>query len=269
MNATDFEYDGLFLSDFGYIICEFDGSYGVKNISAGSVINFNRVASGNGSLFYLTSANYDECLKTEFDICKDPETNDDMEISIDEFRDLMRWLNRKEFLPFQIYDDEIDYEAIYFDVSFNIEKITIGEKLYGLHLIMETNRPFGYGEECTFTNTFTSSSLSYSINDISDEIGVLYPYLKITCNSSGTLRITNSTFDSTTEIKNCTNGEVITIDCEKQIITTSRSSHSIYNDFNYEFLKIGNTYNDNQNIITVSKPCVITFTYTPIIKVVP
>lgn len=269
MNAIDFEYDGLFLSDFGYIICEFDGSYGVKNLSAGSTITFNKVAKGNGSLFYLTSANYEECVTAEFDICKNPDTNDDMEISFDELRDLMRWLNRKEFLQFQIHDEDIDYESIYFDASFNIEKITIGERLYGLHLMMETNRPFAYGAERTFTNEFTSTSLSYSFDDISDEIGTIYPYVEITCSEACDLTITNSTFDSETIINNCTSGEVITIDCDKQIITTTDTDHAVYEDFNYEFLKIGNEYDNSTNVITVSNPCTLSITYSPIIKIVP
>lgn len=269
MNATDFEYDGLFLSDFGYIICEFDGSYGVKTMSAGSTISFNKVASGNGSLFYLTSTKYEECITAEFDICKNPDTNDDMEITTDEFRDLMRWLNRKEFLQFQIHDEDIDYEAIYFDASFNIEKIKIGERLYGLHLIMETNRPFGYGADCEFTNTFTASDLTYNLYDISDEIGTIYPYLVIECAEDCNLTITNETYDSETTIANCTSGETITIDCQKQIITTDNTDHAVYEDFNYEFLKIGNTYDNNVNVITVSNPCTLTITYAPIIKDIP
>ena len=150
MNAIDFEYDGQYLSDYGFIICDFDGASGVDTISAGSTLTFNKVSQFNGRNFSLASTQYENCISTTFDICKDPEKyeKDEMEISTDEFRDLMRWLNRTEFLKFQLHDSDIDYEeGCYFDASFNIEKIKINEILYGLRLTMETNKPFAYADE--------------------------------------------------------------------------------------------------------------------------
>ena len=149
MNAIDFEYDGQYLSDYGFIICDFDGASGVDTISAGSTLTFNKVSQFNGRNFSLASTIYEECISTTFDICKDPEKydKDEMEISTDEFRDMIRWLNRREFLKFQIYDTDRDYEACYFNASFNIEKITIGEIVYGLRLTMETDKPFAYADE--------------------------------------------------------------------------------------------------------------------------
>lgn len=269
MNAIDFEYDGQYLSDYGFIICDFNGSSGADSISAGSALTFNKVSRFGGKLHSLTSTQYDECITTTFDICKDPDVYDDMEITGDEFRDLMRWLNRREFLKFQIHDSELDYETCYFEASFNIEKIKIHEVTYGLRLNMETNKPFGYGIEQRVKWTFHDVDASRLLSDISDEIGSIYPSLTITCGADGDLQIYNDFNGCTTEIKNCTNGEVITIDGDTQIISSSLSTHKVYEDFNYEFFKIGNTYNNRNNRISVSKACTLEIRYTPIIKDLP
>ena len=269
MNAIDFEYDGQYLSDYGFIICDFNDTYGSNTISSGSNITFNKVSRHGGQIHSLTSAIYEECITTTFDICKNPEEYDDLEITVDECRDLMRWLNRREFLKFRIADDDIDYDTCYFDASFNVEKIKVSEKTCGLRLTMETNKPFAYGMEQKVKWTFYDANTTRTLTDSSDEIGFIYPTVKITCMDDGDLEITNESFDCETVIKNCTEDEVITIYGDKQIITSSLETHKLYEDFNYEFFKIGNTFNDRRNRISVSIPCVLEISYSPIIKDVP
>ena len=266
MYALDFEYDNRYLSDFGFIICNFDSPSGADVVESGSKITFNTVMQNKGSRYGLTSTQYDECITGTFDICKNPDLYDDLEISNDEYLELVRWLNRKRFHKLHIIDDDHEIEPCFFEASFNISKVKIGEILYGLELEMTTDKPFGYGIERKITNTFASSSSSFIINDYSDEIGYIYPTLHITCNQSGDLRITNDLTGSSTYIKNCSKGEVITIDGSTLSISTSNSSHDICNDFNYNFFKIGNEINKRDNIIKASLPCTIEFIYSPIIK---
>lgn len=269
MNAIDFEYDGQYLSDYGYIICDFNGSYGVDTISAGSELTFNTVQRYGGKLHSLTSTKYDKCITVTFDICKDPDQYEDMQINGDEFRDLMRWLNRREFLPFQIHDSELEYETCYFNASFNIEKIKVNEKTYGLRLSMETDKPFGYGMERKIKMTFSNPDAYQILSDTSDEIGNIYPFLKITCKENGDLQLYNESCGCTTLIKNCTSGEVITIDGDTQIISSTYTTHKVYEDFNYDFFKIGNTFNNRKNKIYASKSCDVEISYKPIIKDFP
>ena len=272
MYALDFEYDNQYLSSFGFIVCNFNFSEGVNEMTAGSTITFNKVSRIQGKKYSLSSTQYDECITTTFDICKDPEIYDleDMEISNDEYRDIMRWLNRKEFLKFSILNDtDSEQEICYFNASFNVTKIKIREKVYGLRLVMETDKPFGYGSEQIFSWNFTSANTSKTFNDISDEIGSTYPTIVIKCKQAGDLILHNDFEDCTTIIKNCKVGEEITLHGDTQIITTSLNSHDICNDFNYEFFRIGNTYINRNNKITVSLACSITLRYSPIIKDAP
>lgn len=262
---TDFQYDGLSLSNFGFIICDFNGSSGVNTVSAGSKITFNTVSRHKGKKYSLTSTQYDECVQAKIQICKDSCVYEDLRITDDEYRDLMRWLNRREFLPFYAIGDE-EEKVCYYDASFNIDKITIGHVLYGLELTMETNRPFGYGEEQVITWNITDTSKNYTLNDISDEIGYIYPDLTITCNSNGNLELINETEDITMIINNCSTGEVIKISGDTQIISTSLDSHHLYDDFNFEFFRIGNTFENRENIISSTLPCTLEIKYKPIIK---
>ena len=279
MYAIDFEYDGQYLSDYGFIICDFDGSSSSETVSAGSKITFNTVPMHKGKRYSLTGTQYDECITTTFSIgkkmckCYDYE---DMKITNDEYRDLMRWLNRNEFLKFQIFDEnENTRDACFYEASFNVEKILINGLLYGLTLTMTTNKPFGYGEEQVFVfNLNSKNNKECILYDISDEIGYTYPDMIIKCEEDGVLQLTNVTFSTgkdthLMQIKGCKVGEVITIDGNTQIISSTYDSHNIYDDFNFEFFRIGNTFNNRENVIKSSLACTLEIKYTPIIKDIP
>lgn len=258
----DFEYDNHALSDFGFMICKF-GSDGLQTISNGSQITFNTISKLTGKEFELVSVQYDNCLESTFQICKNPCSNDNLEMTVEEVRKLSRWLNRKEFLKFKLFDDE--YYDLYFEASFNISRIELEGKIVGLELNMITNRPFALQEPKTILIENTVTNGTKVINDNSDEEGYIYPYMEITINQDGDLSIYNKFEDRTMLIKNCTVGEVITLDYP--IIKTSYDSHKIQNDFNWNFFRISNTFNNPRNEITISIPCTIKLTYSPIVKI--
>lgn len=310
MKAYDFEFDGRTLSSFNMVICNFD-SKGINTVSNGSVITFNTVSTHGGSKHELTSTEYEDCLTTTIQICKDYCSSDMKEIPSTKFRELTKWLCRKKFLKLKILDE--DYIDLYFEASFNVSRIEFDGKLYGLELEVITNRPFALKEPKTFdirirklytwerywktnenekgqsTGEYVTSynrnfypddgvkNGSYfvyvgeelknfaTINDVSHEEGYIYPYTEITINESGDLNIYNAIEDRNTYIANCVAGEVITMDYP--IILSSISSHNIQNDFNYNFFRIANTFEDGRNDLTVSIPCTIKATYSPIVKV--
>lgn len=270
MYACDFEYDGQYLSDYGFVICNFGGTSGLETVSAGSKITFNTVSRHRGKIFSLAGTQYDECITGTFSICKNPEKYNDLRIVNDEYRDIMRWLNRREFLKFQLLDEEDkEREPCYYEASFNIEKVLVDKVLYGLELTMITNKPFGCGPERSVTWDIDDTSKSYVISDVSDEIGYTYPSIVITCRETGHLTLRNETDNCTMVIKNVSAGEVITIDGPTHMIVSSLNSHKIHDDFNFEFLRIGNTINNRDNRISVSLPCKLELAYSPIIKDTP
>lgn len=268
MYAVDFEYDGYHLSDFGFTICNFGKQPDTDTVSAGSKITFNKVKRHRGKIHSLVGTEYDECIESTFQICKCPTGNDGAQIiTSDEFKDLMRWLNRNEYLKFQMIDeDEYREDPCYYYASFNVEKILINRVLYGLELTMETNSPFGFGQEYVDKWTVVDTSKAHNLIDLSDEIGIIYPSMKITVNEGGTLNIRNLDRDCLMTIKNCVAGETIEVDGSTHIITSSNEAHRLYNDFNFSFFKVGNTFQNRFNRITVSLPATIEIRYSPIIK---
>lgn len=264
MRATDFVYDNYALSDYGFMIGKIDSSSNTDTFDVGSQITFNTTSQHYGKYNALTGTQYDSCVTCTFQICKIPCHTQDMEITSEEFRDLMRWLNRKEFLPFNFCIETGD--IVYFDASFNVKKITVGSILYGLELTMKTNRPFGYGDKIVSSMNFSDITTTFEVEDLSDEIGYVYPDMKITCYSNGDLSVNNAEQACTMLIQNCSSGETITISGNTQIITTSSTTHKICNDFNYQFMRIGNTFTNRKNTLSVSSPCSIELSYNPIIK---
>lgn len=276
MYATDFKYDDKRLSDYNCIICDFDATSGISFVSIGSKIAFTTQAVGKGKKYTLIDTNYDECLGCTFDICKNPDLydGDEAEMSATEYREIIRWLNRKEFLPlvFLATGETEGINSCYYDASFKVSKIEIAGKVYGLRVDMTTNRPFGYGKTKSAKLTFTQSEYAEtkSVDYISDEIGFCYPDVEIKCNASGTLSIKNLTAGCETQIKNCVEGETVSVKGDAMIILSSLQSHkTLCDDFNYTFLRLVNGLNSTENEITASLPCEITISYAPIIKDAP
>lgn len=267
MKALDFNYDGLFLSDFGCIICTFD-SPGTDDFSVGSEISFNTATVNFGKRNYLTSIQYDNCLTAEFSICKNVDNMKDKEnqfFTIEEQRELTRWLNRPEFLPLYIVDE--GYENIYFEGSFNLSKVEVAGNIIGFNLEFTSNRPFGLSRPYVRKFNVSSAGQRVVIQDMSDEIGYLYADIAITCGASGTLSIRNDIDGRITEVKNCIAGEKITM--KDMIIESSNGTHqrTIMNDFNFTFLRISNKFGERKNGLTFSMPCSVVLSYSPIRKV--
>ena len=201
-----------------------------------------------------------------------------MEITKEEFADIGRWLNRREFLKFRIIENnkvDLDSQACFFNASFNISKITINETLYGIRLSMETDSPFGYGQERVHKWSLTDTETTVSLYDQSGDIGFIYPKVIIKSGVNGDITLKNEMTGCKTVIKNCSDGETITLHGDTLVITTDKTTHKIYDDFNFDYFTIGNIFENTENKITIllsqtsSKPTIITIKYNPIIKDVP
>lgn len=263
MKAYDFEYDGINLSDKGFILCHFGGSEGLETVSDGCQITFNTVPVLGGSKHNLMSTEYEECLEDTWQICKYSCGNDIQEITETEHRELTKWLNRKRFLKLRILDEaHID---LYYEAFFNVSKVEIDGKLFGFELEVKTNAPFAYRTPKTITIKNLVENGKHSINDISHEEGYIYPHTEITVNVDGDLNIHNAIEDRNTYIGGCKAGETIIMDYP--VIQSDKSSHNIQNDFNWNFFRVANTFENSRNDLTVSIPCTIKIKYSPIVKV--
>jgi hypothetical protein len=264
MKFDDFEYDNIKLSEFDCVVCTFDG-LDMETIDSGSQITFNTVSVRNGMKYEITDTQYESCIESTFQICKKPDhkkENEDYYFSVDDIRDIMSWLNRKQYHPFRILGDELS--DIYFMASFDVSLLKYGEQVWGFELTMHTDRPFALKKPVTLHFKLAKDEKA-TIYLESDEEGTFFPGIKITVKEAGGLIIYNTTTQKETYIKNCIENEIITFDYP--ILTTSVSSHKIQNDFNWEFIQLVNTFHNNKNELTASLSCELEITYSPIVKI--
>lgn len=264
LRFSDFEYDGTTLSDLGYMICHFD-NLGNETKKNGSDLKLNTVSTLDGSHQLSISSEYGETLSDTIQICKNPclNTFHDIEITNNELRMMTRWLNRKEYHKLRLLEEK-SFDA-YVMATFNVSKIEVSGVLCGLELTPIIESAFTYQEDVTYKIHADTNNYVKRIYDISEEEGFIYPKMTIEMKASGDLNIHNSIENRDMLIKNCQNGEIIIL--EYPIISSSISSHAIQNDFNWNFFRIANTFSQQVNDITISLPCEITMTYTPIAKI--
>lgn len=283
MSFVDFEYNGYKLSDFGCMVCTFNNS-GLETVSVGSKMTLNTLKNKSTNKFKLLSTDYDEPFTKKIQVCKHPnhQINGGSEYFTDmQVARMIRWLNKKSYHKFKpIHEDDSDNVNVFYVGTFNVSILKLGDKTLGLELDFTADAPFGYYASLDYDMDFSDITTQHAIYDISDEIGYIYPHeLTITVLEDGDLEIMNSQETKYVVIKNCVAGEVITLDGENKIITSDKSHTTLHNDFNYNFIKIINTWGDNEdyysdgkdvevnvNVFTVSLPCTISLSYTPICK---
>lgn len=270
MHLVDFEYNGETLSEHGLTICTFD-SYD-DSIDVGNNITINSVKAPNSEKHISIATSYEDNLSVEFQVCSiSCETGEVSELAItdEQLNELMRWLNRRGYYKFvPIYDDE-SFQDVYYNGTFNVKPIKIGNSIVGLNLTLQTNAPYGFVEAPGKSFTFGDNDREFVFFDTSDEIGCQYCDVTIKCLEAGNLIISNS-LDTANDVivYNCTEGETIVLKGESKIIETSSESHkTIHNDFNYRYLRIKNTYEDNKNVFTSTLKCEVSIEYSPIRKV--
>lgn len=264
--ANDFMYAGERLSDYQMMLCKFDGGSG-ETISAGSSLNFGTVRPAGSDRFFLTNTSYEETLTATFQICKNKCLTSDVSIKPEELSAIIRWLGRKDgYHRLKLYQP--DYEELFFIGSFhNIQEIKVGNLTCGLEVTFLSDSPYAYMDtiELDFT---VDSSHPHTIINLSHETGHLYPSVfTCKCLADGNLQLTNSIENRITEIKNCVKNETITLRGQQKEIISDRNTHMLYNDFNYNYFRLANTYRNNINMITASIPCEIHVEYNPIRKV--
>ena len=271
MKATDFTYAGERLSDYGMMVAGFDSSNSVESINTDSQRTFGTVSMFYGKYQPFVYTLYENRLVIEFSIIKKMDCSNTSEEEYDpilsqtEIRSIKRWLNRPT--PHKLSFDDEEYEDYYWEGSFNIAEQYFGGVPCGLSLTFESNRPFAIMDEVVFEGELEADG-TFTINDTSDEEGWIYPSLSVTCLSAGDLQLENNMEEGRlTIVKNCEENETIMFAPNLQI-RSSLGTHELGDDFNYKFLRIYNTYDQRENVITANLPISYTLKYNPIAKVV-
>lgn len=280
---TDFEFNGQRASDFGCMVGSFNAA-GLETTSVGSNLSLNTVNKTMVNEFDIMSTKYDEPFSKTFQIVKHTCDNYNGGTNyMDEalVAQLIRWLNKKKYRKFKMLYSDGKCSDMYFKGTFpSIQMLTLGEEVVGLEVTFQANAPFGYYEPLEFYMEFPNVETEFMIYDTSDEEGYIYPSkVEITILQDGDLEIYNSMETKRTIIQNCIAGETITLDGANKIIQSDVAHQNLPNDFNYTFVRImnkcgecedyysvDNEEDERENIFTVSLPCNIYLSYSPICK---
>lgn len=257
-------YDGISLNSFK------NGKYVMANFTTGNVptegqrnIVQTSLFSGKEQPFLYQT--YSSTLSFTISIIKNPCIDDNIYFTVEDIEELKRWLCRPAPHIFRLIDSQ--YSDVYWEGSFNLTEEVTGSNRIGVTITFVSTRPFALQNDIQYSGTVNSGD-TITINDSSVEQGFLYPDMVITCLANGELEIYNDFENRATIVKNCQVDEEITFSKYLQI-STSNAMHDIYNDFNYQFFRICNNYETNENVITFSIPCRYSITYNPIRKVIP
>ena len=269
MILTDFEWCGQSGSLFGLLPCYIDSSSDISISDGGATINFNTSNVTGSNKWNFLSSKYDSVLSGTFQVCKNPCTTSSKYFDAEDIRAMNRWLCRKDgYHKFKIVKDgDEGYSEFYFNAYLNVKKIEGLGHVIGLEITVTTDAPFAYFEPKSAVMNLSVSDLQYVYIDMSDEVGTLYPNFKITCLANGDYVIKNSMSGIQSKISGCQTGEIITMDSEHKILSSSVRGDDLLKSFNFGWLDIKNTLDERKNTYSSNLPCKIEMIYSPIAKI--
>ena len=273
--VTDFIFDGQALSDYGYmLLLEGEEEIVVSNMTFETIKGARSDASQN------VGYTYGEPYSTTFTIMKNMCVYDEDEqfLTRDDISEMVRWLSQKQFKWFRFIDND-DNDEIWYKVQVQINKAMVGDRCYGLQLVVTANAPYGYTREITKTLVGVRGNDTFEMPVVGDEYGYYYPDVEVEMYTNGVFNLTNLTAQSmrlqgaNTGLANCKSGEIINFygDNVIQIVSTN-DDHEMGTDFTYKFPMLvaspgisSNTFRVNDDIDDIN--CNITMKYRGIRKV--
>lgn len=258
MNINNFIFAGESLSSFDFIVCNFSGSGGFNTINGSSQKECSFVDMANGRKKISTGIKYNDAIKIEMDICKNPHGGAGRYITQNEFSDIISWLSREKMDWLELEYSDGCFDRTFYHGLFNYDVVEHKGKPVGFTLEFLTDSPFGFSEEYTKKITLEHNSPVAIIEPTSSYLNTYPSRFAITPKEAGNLTISNKEAGYDCTILNCSADETIIIDCESKVICTSDEDHSkLCNDFNYVFPFLVS----KKNTFSSNVPCVIEMTY--------
>lgn len=240
------------------VLCTFDSSI-LETTSSGSKIELSTQKLQGRNQWYYYSSTYNEALTFTAQMIK----KDGAEFTRQELATLSRWLLRKDgFKKFEFIGGNLTGITFFVTVT-ELNELSVSESVYGVEAKFTCNAPFGYGKEIIQEKEFIGND-DYVIMNRSDENGYLYPDITIHILQDGDITIRNQE-NRETIIKKCIVGEVISIDGNSRLISSTKPD--ISSRFNYKWFRLIRFENEVENKITSTAPCKIKIQYRPIRKV--
>lgn len=243
MFCNDMIFDNKLLSDYGLMICSFDGSTPTK--SGGEVTFITSKPPGSDTHTFYASQS-ETPISMTFSIGKNDCETDDYYFSQDEQSAIYRWLVRKDGFHWLAFDQE-GFEDVWFNAQINLQEVFSSGRVVGYDVTVSTDSPNAFSQE--FKKSFTlNSNESFIVKNYSDIPGDIYPEVTITPKDNGNVILESGCCDykKITTITHANNSTNIILDGKNDY-------YSGVNDpdfFNYVFPVMGNSFNDIDTYFT-------------------
>ncbi len=247
MYATDFLFDRQRASDFGCMICSFDG--GLQPVSGGE-IECNAIKTPGTDTFTFYGSQFNSALTWTFSICKNPCKNKDIHFSQYEESMIMKWLAKTDGYRWLQFNQE-GYEDIFYKVNINALPHQVAGRTIGFDLTATSNCAYGFTDVITKKASIALME-PFLLNIHSDIDTYILPIMKVkykptnprplsfdNCRSGRNFSYGNadSILDKPIKIENMS--QDVTMDSDMGIIKGLARP----NDFNWSFLKLVNGTN--------------------------
>lgn len=260
MSIIDFKYKDKLLSDFGMVVCVFDGN--VQNTKVGTRLSFQTVKVPSKNNSNVVSHSYDESLQVHLQVGSyDCGSGSFEPLSADFIRKVICWLSSYNFSTLDFFTNDNDYNDMYYVGAFtSIDLINYNNETYGFDLVFTTDRPYALAKEKTLNiETFNNRKVKVIVDN--DETGDIPTKTKIVVLEEGDLELINHTSNTKTKIKNCLLNEQILFNSETLEIESSKTEHNIADDFNYEYPTLFKEENKKANEFSANIHTKIEFKY--------
>lgn len=262
-----FSFNGKSSESFGLLIANFK-SKGLENISAGTQTDFETESNYDGSKWYSISNKYKEPLEFTMQLIKNPcfNTDEKMYFTKDESRAILSWLcSPHDYKPFSV-DDEFYYGMNFRAKFINPQYKIIGERICGFEITIKFERPYALSDDIKYQKTFSTNGTMTLYNHSDEFDKCLYPQqVIITALSDGNISLHNDNDNQyiSTEFTNCISNEVIIMNCEDRIISSTNTSAHIMERFNKNWIRLSH----GKNLFTVTGNCKVEFNYNEIRRI--
>lgn len=239
------------LSDYGLMLASFD-SDSTSEDSLGLAGTTIEEYIGNNPIPVYLDDKYTEKLYPVFTVIRNPSvwSEDNLYFSEKDCRSLLRQLSvirDYQWLKVENYDMDGD---IWFRAKItNISCKKTAGRIIGFIFEMECDSCYGWSPENNITIHAMADTPFYIFNNTDELCQYVKPVVTVTPTASCTLQLTNISDHWTTELKNVTENEKITIDSKNEILSTTLPQHDLLlNDFNLKWIRLlpeKNTYSIN------------------------
>lgn len=251
--SRDFILGNFRASDYGLVLGSF--SYNGEsedeiNITPSVIEEF----VGHNPVPIYLGQKYEKKLELTMTVVKNPCLNNgDINFTEKELRGILRLITGKkgyEWLKLinDVMDDDLWYRARVSDISYQ----RVGGNIVGIIINMICDSAYAWSKENDVIVHAKANQKFYVFNNTDDLNNYVLPFVEITSSTASTISITNTTDNSwASEIKNVKANEKITIDSQREIISSNMEHSLLLNDFNLHWFRLifeKNEYVSNTDI---------------------